>query len=255
MRFVDKTALVTGGSQGIGEAICRKFAREGAHVAVVASSDKAKAQAVVDAISDAGGRTGAFVCNVSVLAEIEKLVADVIAAFGQIDILVNAAGVFYPTPIGKTDEVMFDRMCDINLRGCFFVCNAVAPHMIARGAGKIVNISSTAGIIGRRDYAVYCATKAGVIQMGKAMAVALAPHGINVNTIAPGNVETPMNEDIRTLAEFAANRALIAERTPAKRLFADPGEIAEAALFLASEAAISMHGAVMVIDNGITVGY
>jgi 3-oxoacyl-[acyl-carrier protein] reductase len=255
MRFVDNVVLVTGGSQGIGEAVCRKFAAEGAHIAVVASSDKVKAQATVDAIASTGGSARAFVCNVAKAHEIETLVADVLAAFGRIDILVNSAGVFYPTPIGRTDEAMFDRMCDINLKGCFFVCNAVAPQMIARGSGKIVNISSTAGIIGRRDYVVYCATKAGVLQMGKAMAVALAPHGINVNTIAPGNVETPMNEDIRTLPEFAANRALIAERTPAKRLFADREEIAEAALFLASEAAISMHGAVMVIDNGVTVGY
>jgi 3-oxoacyl-[acyl-carrier protein] reductase len=255
MRFVDKVVLVTGGSQGIGEATCRRFAGEGAKVAVVASSSRQKAQAVADTIERAGGTARAFVCDVAAVAEIEALVAEVIAVLGPIDILVNSAGVFYPTPVGETDEAMFDRMCDINLKGCFFVCNAVVPHMIARSAGKIVNVASTAGIIGRRDYPVYCATKAGVIQMGKAMAVALAPRGINVNTIAPGNVETPMNEDIRTLPEFAANRALIAERTPAKRLFADPDDIAEAALFLASDAALSMHGAVMVIDNGVTVGY
>jgi 3-oxoacyl-[acyl-carrier protein] reductase len=255
MRFANKVVLVTGGSQGIGEATCQRFAAEGATVAVVASSSLDKAQRVVDAIVDAGGHAKPFRCDVTSVQEIKSLVDSVLAAFGQIDVLVNSAGVFYPTRIGQTDEAMFDRMCDINLKGCFFVCNAVVPHMIARSAGKIVNVASTAGIIGRRDYPVYCATKAGVIQMGKAMAVALAPRGINVNTIAPGNVETPMNEDIRTLPEFAANRALIAERTPAKRLFADPDDIAEAALFLASDAALSMHGAVMVIDNGVTVGY
>jgi 3-oxoacyl-[acyl-carrier protein] reductase len=255
MRFVDKAVLVTGGSQGIGEAICRRFAAEGAKVAVVASSDKAKAQAVVDAIGQSGGTARAFACNVAAVAEIEALVAEVITVLGGIDILINSAGVFYPTPIGETDEAMFDRMCDINLKGCFFACNAVAPHMTARGSGKIVNIASTAGVIGRRDYVVYSATKAGVIHMGRAMAVALAPHGVNVNTIAPGNVETPMNEDIRTLPEFAPNWALIAERTPAKRLFAHRDEIAEAALFLASDAAMSMHGAVMVMDNGVTAGY
>lgn len=189
------------------------------------------------------------------MREIDALVEAALSAYGRIDILVNAAGVFYPTPIGKTDEDMFDRMCDINLKGSFFVCNAVTPHMIARGSGKIVNISSTAGVIGRRDYIAYCATKAGVIQMGRAMAVALAPHGINVKTIAPGNVETPMNEDIRTLPEFAASRDLIAERTPSKRLFADRHEIAEAALFLASDAAQSMYGSVMIMDQGVTAGY
>jgi 3-oxoacyl-[acyl-carrier protein] reductase len=255
MRFVNKVVLVTGGSQGIGEAICRRFASEGGCVAVVASSSREKAQGVVDAISNAGGRAQAFSCNVTSVKEIEKLASDVLAAFGQIDVLVNAAGVFYPTRIGHTDEAMFDRMCDINLKGCFFVCNAVVPHMIGRGSGKIINIGSTSGVVGRRDYIVYSATKAGVMHMTRALAVALAPHGINVNAIAPGNTETPMNANIRTAPEHAATRATIAERTPSKRLFADPYEIAGAALFLASDDAQSMFGSVVLMDQGITAGY
>jgi 3-oxoacyl-[acyl-carrier protein] reductase len=255
MRFVNKVVLVTGGSQGIGEAICRRFASEGARVAVVASSSREKAQRIVDAISNAGGQAQAFCCNVTSVKEIEKLVSDVLAAFGQIDVLVNAAGVFYPTRIGDTDEAMFDRMCDINLKGSFFVCNAVAPHMIERGSGKIINIGSTSGVVGRRDYIVYSATKAGVMHMTRALALALAPHGINVNAIAPGNTETPMNANIRTAPEYTATRATIAERTPSKRLFADPHEIAGAALFLASDDAQSMFGSVVLMDQGITAGY
>ena len=255
MRFVDKTVLVTGGSQGIGEAICRRFAEEGAKVAVVASAERSKAQKVVDAIAAAGGSAQAFACNVAAAKEVEALIAEVLAAFGKIDILINSAGVFYPTKIGETDEEMFDRMSDINLKGTFLTCNEVAPHMMSRGSGKIVNIGSTSGVIGRKDFIVYCATKAGVMHMTRAMAVALGPHGINVNTIAPGNTETPMNAHIRNEPEHEAMREIIASRTLTKRLFADPNGIAGAALFLASTDAEAMHGAVMLMDQGITAGY
>jgi len=255
MQFEDKVVLVTGGSQGIGEAICKRFAAEGAEVAVVASSSLDKARNVVDPIASAGGKAEAYVCDVTSVSAIEALVGAVIKAFGRIDVLVNSAGVFYQTRIGETDEAMFDRMCDINLKGTFFMCNAVAPHMIERGSGTMINIGSTSGVVGRRDYIVYSATKAGVMHMTRALAVALAPHGVNVNAIAPGNTETPMNLHIRTDPENAAIRKTIAERTPSKRLFADPNEIAGAALFLASADARSMYGATVLIDNGITAGY
>jgi len=255
MRFNDKVVLVTGGSQGIGEAICRRFASEGASVAVVASNSLDKAKGVVEAIAAAGGSARAFVCDVTSVSAIAALVGDVIETLGRIDVLVNSAGVFYPTRIGETDEEMFDRMCDINLKGTFFTCNAVAPHMIERGSGTIINIGSTSGVVGRRDYIVYSATKAGVMHMTRAMAVALAPHGININAIAPGNTETPMNVHIRTEPEHAATRETIAGRTPSKRLFADPHEIAGAALFLASDDAKSMFGSVVIMDQGITAGY
>jgi 3-oxoacyl-[acyl-carrier protein] reductase len=255
MRFKNKVVVVTGGSQGIGEAICKRFVAEGAAVAVVASNSLDKARRVVDTISAAGGSAKAFVCDVTSVSAIEALVGAVIEALGQIDVLVNSAGVFYPTRIGETDEEMFDRMCDINLKGTFFACNAVTPHMIERGSGAIINIGSTSGVVGRRDYIVYSATKAGVMHMTRAMAVALAPHGINVNAIAPGNTETPMNAHIRTEPDHAATREMIAERTPSKRLFADPHEIAGAALFLASDDARSMFGSVVLMDQGITAGY
>jgi 3-oxoacyl-[acyl-carrier protein] reductase len=255
MRLIDKTVLVTGGSQGIGEAICKRFAAEGARVAAVASSSREKAQRIVDAIHKAGGDAQAFTCDVTSVTEIRCLVDEVLAAFGHLDIVVNSAGVFYPTIIGSIDETTFDRMCDINLKGSFFVCDAVAPHMIERGSGCIINIGSTAGVIGRRDYIVYCATKAGVLHMTRALAVALAPHGINVNAIAPGNTETPMNENIRRNPEHAATRETIAGRTPSKRLFTDPDEIAGAALFLASEDAKSMFGSTLLMDEGVTSGY
>ena len=254
-RFEDQVVLVIGGSQGIGEAICHKFAGEAASVAVVASSEIAKARKVKDEIAGAGGKSEAFVCDVTQVKEIESLITDVLKVMGRIDILVNSAGVFYPTRVCEVDEDMFDRMCNINLKGCFFTCNAVAPHMIERGSGKIINIGSTSGVTGRKDFIIYSATKAGVMHMTRSLGVALAPHGINVNAIAPGNTKTPMNEAVRTQPEFAEIRQTISERTPSKRQFAEPDEIAGAALFLASEDARAMYGSIVVMDEGITAGY
>ena len=252
MRFENKVALITGGSSGIGAEVCVRFAEEGARVAVVASSSVEKAQVTADRC---GGNAKAFVCDVSDFAQVETLVADVIAEFGRIDILVNAAGVFYPTRIGETDEEMFDVMSDTNLKGCFFVCNAVAPHMIAGGSGKIVNLGSAAGTAGRSNYIVYSAVKAGVINMTRSLAAALAPHDINVNCLAPGNTATSMNENVRTEPEYAEIYQTIKEKTLSNRPFADPREMAGAVLFLSSDDASAAHGALLLMDEGVSAGY
>ncbi len=252
MRFENKVALITGGSSGIGAEVCIRFAEEGARVAVVASSSVEKAQVTADRC---GGNAKAFVCDVSDFAQVETLVADVIAEFGRIDILVNAAGVFYPTRIGETDEEMFDVMSDTNLKGCFFVCNAVAPHMIAGGGGKIVNLGSAAGTAGRSNYIVYSAVKAGVINMTRSLAAALAPHDINVNCLAPGNTATSMNENVRTEPEYAEIYQTIKEKTLSNRPFADPREMAGAVLFLSSDDASAAHGALLLMDEGVSAGY
>jgi NAD(P)-dependent dehydrogenase (short-subunit alcohol dehydrogenase family) len=252
MRFENKVALITGGSSGIGAEVCVRFAEEGARVAVVASSSVEKAQVTADRC---GGNAKAFVCDVSDFAQVETLVADVIAEFGRIDILVNAAGVFYPTRIGETDEEMFDVMSDTNLKGCFFVCNAVAPHMIAGGGGKIVNLGSAAGTAGRSNYIVYSAVKAGVINMTRSLAAALAPHDINVNCLAPGNTATSMNENVRTEPEYAEIYQTIKEKTLSNRPFADPREMAGAVLFLSSDDASAAHGALLLLDEGVSAGY
>lgn len=252
MRFENKVALITGGSSGIGAEVCVRFAEEGARVAVVASSSVEKAQVTADRC---GGNAKAFVCDVSDFAQVETLVADVIAELGRIDILVNAAGVFYPTRIGETDEEMFDVMSDTNLKGCFFVCNAVAPHMIAGGGGKIVNLGSAAGTAGRSNYIVYSAVKAGVINMTRSLAAALAPHDINVNCLAPGNTATSMNENVRTEPEYAEIYQTIKEKTLSNRPFADPREMAGAVLFLSSDDASAAHGALLLMDEGVSAGY
>jgi NAD(P)-dependent dehydrogenase (short-subunit alcohol dehydrogenase family) len=243
----DKVALVTGSSSGIGREVAGALAAQGARVAVVASSERAKAEAVVNEIEVAGGIARPFVADISSANGVE-------AELGPIDLLVNSAGVYFPTPAGDVTEDAFDRMVAINLKGSFFTLNAVAPGMKARSAGRIVNIASVAGIAPNPEYSLYAATKAGIIALTRAIALELAPYGINVNAIAPGNTETPINADIRTAPEFAAQRARIDAITPSRRLFTPPAEIAAAIVFLLSDAARGMYGSVMVVDEGKSVG-
>ena len=252
MRFKDKVALVTGGSSGIGAEVAVRFAEEGARVAVVGGTSMARAKATAERC---GNGAKAYTCDVGKVGEVEALVADVIAECGRIDMLVNCAGVFFPTRIGETDEAMFDQMTTVNLKGCFFMCNAVALHMIAAGGGRIVNLGSAAGTAGRSNYIVYSAVKAGVINMTRSLAAALAPHNINVNCLAPGNTATPMNENVRTEPEYAAIYETIRDKTLSNRPFADPWEMAGAVLFLCSDDAKAAHGTMLLMDEGWSAGY
>ncbi|MEE8172284.1 MAG: SDR family oxidoreductase [Alphaproteobacteria bacterium] len=254
MKLDGKVALITGGTSGIGEASAELFAGEGAKVALVGSSDMAKAQAVAARIEGAGGKAKPYVGDLSQVSEIAKLVAAVKADFGRIDILVNSAGLFYPTPVGATSEADYDRMMDINLKGMFFCIHEVAPIMMAQGGGRIINISSVAGVMALGTYSAYCAAKAGVNYMTRAFAQELAPHGIQVNAILPGNTATPMNADIRSEPELKPMLDAMAARTPSGRTYSEAVDMARAALFLASDDSRAMHGALMVLDEGFSLG-
>ena len=249
-----KIALVTGSSSGIGFEVAAALGFQGVRVAVVASSSAAKARACADRIVADGGNAMPFVANISNVEEVIALVRQVEVDMGPIDFLINSAGVYYPTPAGTTTEIEFDRMMAINLKGSFFAINAVAPEMKKRRAGRIVNVASVAGIVGSPNYSLYAATKAGILALTKSIGVELAPFGINVNAIAPGNTETPINEDIRMAPQFAAHRERIARITPSQRLFTPPQEIASAILFLLSDATKGMYGSTLVIDEGRSAG-
>lgn len=254
MRLKGKTALITGGSQGIGEAIAYRFAAEGAEVGVVASSSRDKAEGICGKIRQKGGKAHALVADVSKVAAINAMAKEAEKALGHVDILVNSAGVFYPTKVGETSEADYDREMDINVKGTFFAINAIAPGMAKRRMGNIINITSVAGMVGMNPYSVYCASKAAIITMTKALACELAPQGIRVNAIAPGNTATPMNIDIRTDPKYKAMLDYMAGRTPSGRTYSEAEDMAAAALFLASEDSRAMHGATMVLDEGISAG-
>ena len=254
MKLDGKVALITGGSSGIGEAVALRFAAEGARVAVAGSSNLGKAQGVVDRIAAAGGDARAFVADVTDVSAVKALVADVKAAFRRIDILVNSAGIFEPTPIGETREADYDRMMDINVKGTFFAINEVAPLMRNQGGGKIVNLSSVTGIMGFKTFSVYCASKAAINYLTRSLALELGPHNIAVNAILPGNTATPMNVKIRTEPQFKEMLDGMTAITPSGRTYSDAGDMAAAALFLCSEDGRAAHGSLMLLDEGISCG-
>ncbi len=252
MAIPGKTALITGGSQGIGEAVARRLAAKGVTVGIVASTDLGKARAVAESIGS--GHAHAFAADVRDPASVAALIGQATKTLGGIDILVNSAGVFYPTPAGSTDEADYDRMVDINLKGTWNAINAVAPLMKAQRRGWIVNLGSVVASMGFGSYAVYCATKAGIVVMTRALAIELAPHGISVNCLSPGNTATPMNLDIRTKPELKPMLDAMASRTPSGKTHSSAEDMANIVAFMVSDGARAMHGANILADEGFSAG-
>ncbi len=247
MQLDGKVAMVTGGSQGIGAELSKALAAAGAAVAVVNRQNRETAADLVQEIAAKGGRAAAFHADLSKIQDIDRVVAEAVAALGPIDILVNNAGLFRPAPIEETDEALWHSQVDLNLKACFFLARAVVGGMKAKGAGKIINVSSIAGQGGFPNSAAYCASKGGVNTLTKALCLELAPFGINVNAIAPGNIVTPMNAELRANPEWAAK---MRERTPTGQDFLPPQDMAGAVVFLASEAAKAVHGVILPVDAG-----
>lgn len=248
-RFSGKVALVTGGSSGIGECTARALAAEGADVAILASSSLEKAQAVASSIVADGGSARPYQADVRSAEAMKTLMESVEADFGGLDQLVNAAGVFYPTPVGSTDGADAARMIDINVTGLWNSIAAATPLMQRRGGGRIVNCASTAAMIGINSHALYCASKAAVVMMTRALTAELAPLHIAINAVAPGNTATPMNADVRNNADaMAAMQAM----TPSGVAFSDADAIAGVILFLLSNDARAVHGATWLADEGIS---
>ncbi len=252
MRLQDKVALVTGASVGIGEAIAKRFAKEGATVAINYKSNDAGAEGVVKAITDAGGTAKAFKADVSQVAEIERLQKEVIDEFGRIDIIVNNAGVFRTVPVMETTEEIWDEQLNLNLRGYFFMVKTAVPHFRENGGGKIINISSIAGTGAFPNCPGYCASKGGVVNMTRALAAELGKENINVNSIAPGNVATPLNAHVRGPGneEYVE---LMKTLTPTGIDFMDPDDMAGTAVFLATDDSKMVHGETIIVDAGWSV--
>ncbi len=221
-----KTALVTGAATGIGRAMALMFAQAGARVVVNHLSQTAQAQAVVQAITSAGGEALAIDADVSRGADVQRLATEA----GEVHILVNNAGILQEKPFLDTTEDDWDRMLAVDLKSVFLMSRAVLPGMVARGNGVIVNLASDLGILGRENYAPYCTAKAGVIGLTRSLAREFAPQGIRVNAIAPGPVNTAMVSLEHMSAEWMEKELAI----PQHRV-AEPEEIAATALFLASD--------------------
>ena len=252
MRLKDKVAVVTGGAQGIGAAIVRAYAAEGAHVVVAdVATDKAEALA-----ASLGGKAFAQALDVRDQASIAAAVAAAVDRLGRIDILVNNAAVFDMAPILEITPQSFDRQFAINVRGLLFTLQAVAAQMVRQGhGGRIINMASQAGRRGEALVGVYCATKAAVISLTQSAGLDLIRYRINVNGIAPGVVDTPMWDEVDAL--FAKYEGLplgekkrrVSEAVPAGRM-GRPEDYGGAAVFLASDEAAYVVAQTLNVDGG-----
>lgn len=243
----DKIAVVTGASRGIGRQIALTMAREGAVVIVNYNGSASKAEEVVKEICDAGGRAEAVQCNVSDYARAEELMKYVIGKYKRIDILVNNAGITRDNLLMKMSEAEFDEVLNTNLKGAFNCTKHVSRQMLKQKGGRIINLSSVSGVMGNAGQANYCASKAGVIGLTKSVARELGSRGITVNAIAPGFIDTEMTavlpEDVKKA---------MGDQIPLKR-FGRTEDVAEAAVFLASDRAAYITGQVLCVDGGMAM--
>ena len=241
MRLDNKVAMITGGASGIGYAAVKRFTEEGAKVAIV-DYDKELGEKVAE---EFGEQVAFYAVDVSKLNQVKNMVEQVVEHFGKIDILVNNAGITRDATLAKMTEEDFEKVIQINLNGVFYCTQAVAPHMIAQGSGKIISTSSVSGIYGNFGQTNYAATKAAIVGMTKTWAKELGRKGINVNAVAPGFTATPMVEKMpeKVLRKMEGITSL-------ERL-GKPEDIANAYLFLASDEASYITGHVLHVDGGI----
>ena len=250
MRFAGKALLVTGGGRGIGQAIALGFAREGASVAVNAAH-LATAEDTATQIRQAGGKALAIEANVADESQVKAMIDRVVRELGGLDILVNNAGVSQPImPTLEQDTADWDRVMATNLRSAYLCSKAAGKHMVAQHSGKIVNIASITGLTGQPMRTAYAPSKAAMLNLTKALAVEWGPYNINVNAVAPGYVMTDLVRNF--ISQGKVNEEAMLKRTPLGRLSA-PEDIAEAVMFLASDAARNITGIHIAVDAGWSV--
>lgn len=243
-----QVAIVTGGGSGIGRAIALALAAEGFALAIFEQKAE-RGAAVAGQISNGGGAASAHTVDVTIRAQVEAAVNEVLDRHGRVDVLVNNAGMGFLGKVEELEEEDWDHVMAVNVKSVFLCSKAVIPHMAARGGGRIINVASVSGLVASRGRAAYCASKGAVIMLTRAMAVDCAPSKINVNSICPGVVVTAMTEE--SLRDPAVLQQKL-DYTPLGRL-AQPEEIAPAAVYLAGPGGSFVTGAAIVVDGGWSI--
>lgn len=246
MRIKDKIALVTGSSRGVGRAVALGFAKEGGNVVVNYTSNEKAANEVVEAIQKIGSKAIAVKADVAQKSDAENLVKTAIETFGRLDILVNNAGFTRPAMMIKMAEEQWDEVVDIHLKGAFLCSQAAALQMKEQNSGKIINVTSVAGLVGTVGQINYSAAKGGILSMTKSIARELARYNVCANVISLGIVATDMTEKIRSdekLKEIYMNRILL-------KRFAEPDDISPAFVFFASDESNYITGQLLCVDGG-----
>ncbi|MDO4316005.1 MAG: 3-oxoacyl-[acyl-carrier-protein] reductase [Oscillospiraceae bacterium] len=247
MNFAGKTAVVTGGSRGLGRAVCLELAAGGANVALCYAGNEAAARETVAACEALGAKALAVRCNVAEAGEVKALMDAAVKTFGRIDILVNNAGITRDGLLMMMKEDDFDAVIDANLKGTFLCMKAAARQMVKQRYGRIVNLSSVVGLRGNAGQVNYAASKAGVIGMTKSLAKELAGRNITVNAVAPGFIGTDMTAAMPEAAKTAVLAAI-----PMGRMGA-PEDVAKAVAFLAGDGAAYITGQVLAVDGGMAM--
>jgi NAD(P)-dependent dehydrogenase (short-subunit alcohol dehydrogenase family) len=253
MRLAEKVALITGGASGIGRATALLFAREGAAVSVV-DLDEVGGQAVVQAIVDEGGQAIFLRCDVSLAADCWRAVQGTVDELGSLDILFNNAGIVRRATVIDTTEEEWDRVMAVNVKSIFLLSKYTIPVLAQAGGGVIINTASGWGLVGGRRAVSYCASKGAVVNMTRAMALDHGGQNIRVNCICPGDTDTPMlRNEAQQLGESDEQFLAEAADRPLQRI-GRPEDIAQAALYLASDASSFVTGTTLVVDGGGLAG-
>jgi glucose 1-dehydrogenase len=251
-RLEGKVAAITGGNQGIGLGIAQRFIQEGAAVSICYLSDKPGTERVVDALRAGGGKAVAIQADVSKLADGQRFISETVLQLGELDILVNNAGVEKRANFWDVTEADYDFVLDVNLKGLFFMTQAVVRYLMqAKRPGKIINISSVHEELPFPHFSSYCASKGGLKMLTRNLSIELARFNITINNIAPGAIETPINKNL--LNDPVRLKSLL-ENIPLRRL-GKPEDVASIAAFLSSDESSYVTGTTFVVDGGLTWNY
>jgi NAD(P)-dependent dehydrogenase (short-subunit alcohol dehydrogenase family) len=251
MKLEGKVAVITGGSIGIGAAIGRLFAQEGARVALI-SRNAAAGEKTCQGIRSKGGDCKFYVTDVSKADQVAKVAAQILKDYPKVDILVNNAGIWRPGRVIDLDEETWDSVLDTNLKGMFLVSRHFLPGMMERKSGVVINVSSVAGLVGAAEASAYAASKGGIVNLSRSMALDFAPFNVRVNCLCPGMTDTAQGDTVVAHYKPGGNQTEEKRNWQPLRRVGTPEDVAKAALYLASDDAEFMTGSIHVIDGGLT---